>query len=131
MTDNTQDLRLSTGEAAERLGISPRTIRYWEEKGLLERPKRNGVRRIYSADDLRKMKFIQRLKLLGLTLAEIQELGRVYKIRRSNDQMLERLTELLTAHQRHIHENIQSLLALKKDVEDYLVRIEHKLKSKR
>ena len=82
-------------------------------------------------DDLRKMKFIQRLKLLGLTLAEIQDLGRVYKIKRSNDQMLERLTELLTNHRQHINENIQSLLALKQDVEDYLVRIENKLKSKR
>ncbi len=131
MTDINQDIKLSIGDAAERLGISPRTIRYWEEKGLLDRPRRNGVRRVYSMDDLRKMKFIQRLKLLGLTLAEIQDLGRVYKIKRSNDQMLERLTELLTSHRQHINENIQSLLALKKDVEDYLVRIENKLKSKR
>src|SRR2546430_7101550 len=63
------------GELAAKVGLTERTIRYYEERGLLESVKRlDGGQRVYTDDDVRRLKFIQKLKVLGLSLAEMQEL---------------------------------------------------------
>ena len=68
----------SIGHLAKMAGLTTRTIRYYEERGLLNAIKRvEGGRRAYTDDDLRRLKFIKRLKLLGLTLAEMEELAEV------------------------------------------------------
>jgi DNA-binding transcriptional MerR regulator len=89
----------SIGHLAKTAGLTPRTIRYYEERGLLDSIKRiEGGRRIFSDDDLRRLKFIKRLKLLGLTLAEMEELAEIYWIDRTNRKVLPRLMELLDRH---------------------------------
>src|SRR5437879_8571199 len=62
------------GELSAKVGLTERTIRYYEERGLLESVKRlDGGQRVYTDDDVRRLKFIQKLKVLGLTLAERSE----------------------------------------------------------
>ena len=67
---------LQIGEVAERTGVTQRTLRFYEEKGLLKPPSRmEGGFRLYSEDDVRRVEQIKRLqKLLGFTLAEIKEM---------------------------------------------------------
>ena len=67
---------LQIGEVAERTGVTQRTLRFYEEKGLLKPPSRmEGGFRLYSEDDIRRVDQIRRLqKLLGFTLAEIKEM---------------------------------------------------------
>jgi DNA-binding transcriptional MerR regulator len=67
---------LQIGEVAERTGVTQRTLRFYEEKGLLKPPTRmEGGFRLYSEDDIRRVDQIRRLKqLLGFTLAEIKEM---------------------------------------------------------
>ncbi len=67
---------LQIGEVAERTGVTQRTLRFYEEKGLLKPPTRmEGGFRLYSEDDVRRVEQIKRLqKLLGLSLAEIKEM---------------------------------------------------------
>ena len=67
---------LQIGEVAERTGVTQRTLRFYEEKGLLRSPSRmEGGFRLYSEDDVRRVEEIRRLqKLLGFTLAEIKEM---------------------------------------------------------
>ena len=67
---------LQIGEVAERTGVTQRTLRFYEERGLLKPPSRlEGGFRLYSEDDLRRIEQIKRLKsLLGFTLAEIKEM---------------------------------------------------------
>ncbi|HOG13203.1 MAG TPA: MerR family transcriptional regulator, partial [Smithellaceae bacterium] len=66
---------LSIGELSRKLEMSQRTIRYYEEIGLLNSIKRvEGGRRIYTEKDLRRLKLIKRLKIMGMTLSEMQEL---------------------------------------------------------
>ncbi len=67
---------LQIGEVAERTGVTQRTLRFYEEKGLLKPPSRmEGGFRLYSEDDVRRVEEILRLrKLLGFTLAEIKEM---------------------------------------------------------
>ena len=68
---------LRIGEVAERTGVTPRTIRYWEEIGLLgaghERPE--GKHRLYTEADLERISEIVRLRdLLGLSLEQLSQL---------------------------------------------------------
>lgn len=67
---------LQIGEVAERTGVTQRTLRFYEEKGLLRPPSRmEGGFRLYSEDDVSRVEQIKQLqKLLGLSLAEIKEM---------------------------------------------------------
>ena len=67
---------LQIGEVAERTGVTQRTLRFYEEKGLLKPPTRmEGGFRLYSEMDIQRLEQIKRLKrLLGFPLAEIKEM---------------------------------------------------------
>ncbi|MEK7285130.1 MAG: MerR family transcriptional regulator [Chloroflexota bacterium] len=108
------------GELAARLGMTERTIRYYEELGLLESVKRvEGGRRVYTDDDVRRLQFIQKLKMLGLSLQEMLELERLYRRYRSNRQVLPRLVELLDAHLETTQERMSELAALRDEIRSY------------
>ena len=116
------------GELANSLELSPRTIRYYEEIGLLDSVKRiEGTRRVYTDIDLQRLKFVKRLKHLGLTLSEMHELGDIYQIHRTNRKVLPRLLELLNNHMEKIDEQIHNLNSLKEDILNYQERIHQKL----
>ncbi len=116
------------GELASLSNLSPRTIRYYEEIGLLNSIKRiEGGKRVYTDMDLKRLKFIQRLKYLGLTLSEMHELEDIYQIHRTNKKVLPRLLELLDRHSAKIDERINNLLKLKRDILSYGEKIRQKL----
>ena len=75
MSDS-QEAYLQIGEVAERTGVTQRTLRFYEEKGLLRPPTRmDGGFRLYSEDDVTRVEHIRQLQnLLGVTLAEIKEM---------------------------------------------------------
>ncbi len=63
------------GELARRLGLNPKTLRYWEEIGLLPPPGRNGSGyRVYTEEHLRLCEFIVKAKSVGFSLDEIKEI---------------------------------------------------------
>jgi len=68
--------RFQIGEVAERTGVTQRTLRFYEERGLVEPPERmEGGFRLYTEDDITRIEYIKRLQdLLGFTLAEIKEM---------------------------------------------------------
>ncbi len=119
---------LTIGEIARKVGFTPRTIRYYEDIGLLNSVRRvEGGRRIYTDEDVRRLKFIKRLKLLGLTLEEMKELEELYLTHRSNERVLPRLLELLDQHLGEIESRIEQLRMLKRDIEAYRDHIRAKL----
>jgi MerR family copper efflux transcriptional regulator len=66
---------LTIGAVARAAGVSAKTIRYYEAIGLLPAPRRGpNDYRYYTADTANRLRFIQRAKLLGLTLDEIRAL---------------------------------------------------------
>ncbi len=118
------------GELANLVNMSPRTIRYYEEIGLLNSVKRiEGGKRVYTDKDIQRLKFITRLKHLGLTLSEMSELEDIYQIHRTNKRVLPRLLELLDNHALKIDERINQLLKLKADVLEYQKKVRQKLKA--
>lgn len=116
------------GELAAKVGLTGRTIRYYEERGLLESVKRlDGGQRVYTDDDVRRLKFIQKLKVLGLSLAEMQELETLYGRHHTNDKVLPRLIELLDAHLTTVSERLRELAALRDEIRSYRQHVTKRL----
>ncbi|MEE2673348.1 MAG: MerR family transcriptional regulator [Myxococcota bacterium] len=111
---------LSIREISELTDLSARTVRYWEELGLLPGVRRrNGGRRVYGTDEVERLRFIRRLKALGLSLADIKELNAVYAIGGSTIAMLERLDDLLGSHLVDLGGRIAELTLLRDEMSKY------------
>ena len=121
---------LTIGEIAGKLEMSQRTIRYYEEIGLLNSVKRiEGGKRVYTNDDLKRLKFIKRLKIIGLTLSEMEELEGMWSIQKSNKKVLTRLMELLNSHLVNLDDRIKDLTILRNEILEYQERIKTKIDS--
>jgi MerR family Zn(II)-responsive transcriptional regulator of zntA len=93
--ENPNDRRLKIGELARQTGLSIKTIRYYEIRGLLEQPPRTeGGYRLYGPEEVARLRFVQRAKLLGLTLEEIKELVEL-AVRCNEGELVPRLEEVL------------------------------------
>ena len=118
----------SIGEMSKNLEMSQRTIRYYEEIGLLNSIKRvEGGRRIYTDADLRRLKLIKRLKIMGMTLSEMQELEAMWTYEKSNEKVLKRLLELLENHLKRLDDRIADLDILRHEILEYQERIQAKI----
>lgn len=116
------------GELSRMVNLTQRTIRYYEEIGLLHSVRRieNG-KRVYTDDDVRRLKFINRLKMLGLSLAEMVELEKIYREQRNNREIIPKLIVILDQRAAQIDDRINQLVALKKEIREYQVRLRGKL----
>ena len=98
---------LTIGKLATAGGVGVETIRFYQRRGLLETPTREGGIRRYGSDDLRRLKFIKQAQAAGFTLHEIKELldldstedrTRAHQLARARVKVLEeRITELRRA----------------------------------
>ncbi|ADJ26325.1 transcriptional regulator, MerR family [Dehalogenimonas lykanthroporepellens BL-DC-9] len=71
-TQSDNDL-YQVGEVARRAGVSVRTVRFYDEKGLLEKPRRtSGGMRLYDGRDVSRVRLVRRLRNVGLDLEEIK-----------------------------------------------------------
>lgn len=98
----------SIGDLASELGISTRTIRFYEDEGMLA-PQRAGGQRIYGARDLARLKLILRGKRLGFSLHDIRELLDLYDADRNH---LEQLHQTLRKGRARIAELEQQMTEL-------------------
>lgn len=74
-TDAMSAGRMQIGEAAERVGLSIRTIRHYEDAGLVVPSARSeGGFRLYTEPDLDRLRVVKRMKPLGFTLEEMRDL---------------------------------------------------------
>ena len=99
-------------DLAREFNLTPRTIRYYEDQGLLA-PRRVGMQRIYSKRDRTRLKLTLRGKRLGLSLAEIRELLDMYDTAPESTQ-LTRLLEVLAKRRAKLEqqrEDIEAVLA--------------------
>ena len=84
----------SISELAKEFGVTTRTIRYYEDQGLLN-PGRDGVNRVFSSRDRVRLKLALRGKRLGFSLGEIRELFALYDVSRDERRQLEEFLERL------------------------------------
>lgn len=86
----------SISDLASEFDVTPRTLRFYEEKGLLE-PTRSGQNRRYSGADRTRLILVLRGKTLGLSLQESAELIGMYDPSSNNKAQLSRLIEKIQA----------------------------------
>jgi MerR family copper efflux transcriptional regulator len=107
-TDAVNARQMQIGEVAERAGLSIRTIRHYEEAGLVVPSARSdGGFRLYTEPDLDRLRVIKRMKPLGFTLEEMRDLlqildGLATAEGRERDALLDRLAMFHTAAQNRV-----------------------------
>ena len=102
-------------ELAWEFDITTRTVRFYEDKGLLS-PERDGQRRIYGPRDRVRLKLIMRGKRLGLSLEEIGELMDLYDADPSEVTQLTQFIDVIRARK-------SALEVQKQDIEDSLAEM--------
>ncbi len=109
---------MKIGELARKAGCQVVTIRYYEKEGLLGNPERTGSNyRIYSDEDLDRLRFIRHCRLHGMTLAEIREL---LAFREHPTRNCEWIDSMVEKHIRNVDEQIAALQHLRAHLEDLL-----------
>ena len=113
-------LRMQIGELGRRAGVAAKTIRYYEEIGLLEEPARsaNGYRD-YGDDAVDRLGFIRDAQATGLSLSEIAS---IIEMRDHGEQTCEHIIELLERHLDDIDRQVRQLRSTRKLLEELTVR---------
>ena len=91
---NTQQTTYSISDLSKEFDITTRSIRFYEDQGLLK-PKRRGQTRIYSLKDRVRLKLILRGKRLGFSLAETRRLFELYDADKSSTAQLNTMLALV------------------------------------
>ncbi|WP_158918079.1 MerR family DNA-binding transcriptional regulator [Caulobacter sp. S45] len=79
-------------EMAEELGVTPRALRFYEDKGLIT-PSRAGTTRVYTRREHARMQLILRGKRLGFSLREIKQFLDLYDVDPTHKEQLRTLLE--------------------------------------
>ena len=115
-------------EVARELGITHRTLRFYEDQGLIS-PRRIGTTRVYSKREMGRMRLILRGKRLGFSIREIKEFLDLYEVdprqRVQMEQLVRRVREKREdlEHQRKaLDETIGELAAIEREAADWLAR---------
>ncbi len=120
---------LTIGELAGELQLNPKTIRYYEEVGLLPEPRRSeSGYRLYSRYEIERLRLVKRAKLLGLSLAEIKEIVE-YAIDRRCGVIGDRLLSLVDAKLGEIDQKIEGLIAFRDNLRQYHSELSNRFES--
>ena len=116
---------MQISDLAKKLGITTRTIRLYEKMELVDPPRRTDGRvRYYEKADVKRFKFVLKLKELGLSLEEMKGLADIYhREQQVPSKIMPRLIELLETHLKNIREKVSTLQSLEKDIAAYQQRI--------
>jgi MerR family Zn(II)-responsive transcriptional regulator of zntA len=105
---------MQIGELATRVGVTTRTLRYYEELGLIQPEERSeGGFRLYSENQLRRLKIVQSLKELGFDLERICELFNLRHTRETGGELAQAVIAYLERQQEEIDARIAHYLCMK------------------
>lgn len=108
-------------ELAHEFDVTPRAIRFYEDKGLLH-PARQGMMRVYARRDRARLQLILRGKRLGFSLAEIREMIDLYDV---GDGRVEQMKLTLKRSQ----ERLAALELQKRDIDDAIHQLKHDVRT--
>ena len=98
---------MQIGELAKRASVNVQTVRYYERRGLLpDPPRKESGYRVYSDDDLHRLRFIRQAKALGFYL---QEVAAILQMRQGGQCPCGEVTKIAERHLREVGEQIERL----------------------
>lgn len=113
------------GDLAKQVGVSVRTVGFYEEKGLLVPSARTSSgMRLYTLLDVNRLKFINRLRILGLPIKEIQTLMEHDATTESRTGIINRTLKLLNIEKEKTKAKIAKLSDILKDIEASIEKAE-------
>ena len=118
---------IQIGKVSQQTGLSIDAIRFYEKKRLLDRPPRTeGGFRLFNAQDIERIQFIQRAQQLGFSLPEIREL---LVLRRDDGEACSHVRDLLRAKVAIVRNKILELRVLEEQLTKSLRKCERELKA--
>ena len=111
-----KEITYSISELAHEFDVTPRTIRYYEDEGLLT-PLREGQTRIYSHRDKIRLKLTLRGKRLGFSLAEIRELFDMYDTDKSSKTQLHSMIQLIDEKRDALRQQLEDIQMVMAELE--------------
>lgn len=120
---------IQIGRVSEQTGLSVDAIRFYEKQRLLEHPPRTeGGFRLFKAEDVQRIQFIQRAQQLGFSLPEVREL---LILKRDEDDTCSHVRTLLQAKLTTIREKIRELNTLENELAKRLRKCERAVRASR
>jgi DNA-binding transcriptional MerR regulator len=103
-------------ELAREFGVTTRTIRFYEDQGLLS-PTREGINRVFSPRDRVRLKLALRGKRLGFSLAEIRELFELYDVSRDEHKQLEEFLSRLERRRAQLEQQREDIEVMLREID--------------
>lgn len=101
---------MNVGDAAQRSGLPAKTIRYYEEIGLISPSRAGNGYRDYSGDDIHRLTFLRRARNLGFSIDDCRQLMALYQDRGRASQDVR---EIAAAHVQAIEEKVRELQSMR------------------
>ncbi|GAA0857303.1 MerR family DNA-binding transcriptional regulator [Aliiglaciecola litoralis] len=111
------DVTYSIGELSKDLDVTPRSIRFYEEQGLLA-PKRVGQSRVYSKKDRVRLKLVLRGKRLGFSLSETKTLFNLYDSHTNSKIQLQAMLEMTEQKRAILNQQLEDIRMLMTELDD-------------
>jgi DNA-binding transcriptional MerR regulator len=116
------------GDLARELEVSTRTIRYYEERGLLS-PQRtiNTQQRLYTPGDRVRLKLLLRARGLGFRLEDIRELFEIYDATHDERRQGQRLRGMIVERLEQVEAQLRDITDLRDELRDALVAVDRQI----
>lgn len=111
------DTILTIGELAKEFDVTPRSIRFYEEQGLLS-PTRNGHQRVYTKKDSVRLKLILRGKRLGFSLAETKTLFELYDNNPNSEAQLNTMLDMTEQKRAVLRQQLEDINIVLSELEE-------------
>lgn len=118
--------KFSIGEIAREFEVTPRSIRFYEEQGLIT-PLREGLNRVYTHKDKVRLKLILRGKRLGFSLAEIRNLFDLYDTNPNSAEQLKTMLHLTDTKRQVLQLQLDDINMLMAELDDVEARCREEL----
>ena len=122
--------RMRIGELTKRAGVTPRTVRYYESIGLMPAGEREGSgQHHYTEEAVARLRKIEQLKLLGLSLDEIGQVIDLYFTDPSGARAKRKVLTMLRQHLTEVDDRIAEVRKLRTDLAANIDRFEQWLRA--
>lgn len=117
MHPSTVTVEYSISDLCKEFDITTRTIRHYEDLGLLS-PSRRGQSRVYTPSDRTRLRLILRGKRLGLSLEDSRQIIDMYEPGKTNINQLNTLIDAIRVQRTKLNQQLDDISKLLKDLND-------------